>query len=281
MTRDRLEQARRHIEDHVGTGLSLGEIARAAGLSPFHFARAFAARFGMGPVAYVRLRRLSLAADRLARPDPPPLVELAFDAGFDSQQAFTRAFKRAFGAAPGRFAAGRAARKEIPPMSDLAPGRLTQAPRPVMKPALRIAGLTEQFDADTVSGIPALWDRFAPRLPLPGQAGGATYGVCASAGDDSGGLRYTAGAGLAPEAAVPEGLQLLELAARPYLVFSLELDGGPLHPQMQASVKEIWGERLPASPWKLAQAPDLEVYPADFRPEQPGGRVEWWIPVEA
>ena len=49
---------------------------------------------------------------------------------------------------------------------------------------------------------------------------------------------------------------------------------------MQSAVKEIWGERLPKSGFKLANAPDLEAYPPEFTPGR-AGYVEWWIPVEA
>jgi AraC family transcriptional regulator len=49
---------------------------------------------------------------------------------------------------------------------------------------------------------------------------------------------------------------------------------------MQKAAREIWGGRLPRSGFTLARAPDLEVYPPEFRPDQPGAWVEWWIPVE-
>ena len=49
---------------------------------------------------------------------------------------------------------------------------------------------------------------------------------------------------------------------------------------MQSAVREIWGERVPASGCTLTRAPDLEVYPDDFAPDRAGAWVEWWIPVE-
>lgn len=50
---------------------------------------------------------------------------------------------------------------------------------------------------------------------------------------------------------------------------------------MQAAAKQIWGDLLPKSGRRLAQAPDLEVYPIDFAPDRPGLAIEWWVPVEA
>ena len=164
--------------------------------------------------------------------------------------------------------------------TDLPASHLTQAPAPARKPALRIAGLGRDFDEATVSGIPALWGEFAPRLPFPGQVGGETFGVCC-AGPGGKGVHYVAGATLGEGAPVPDGLEAVDLPPQAYLVFRQVLSGGPLHPQMQSAVREIWGERVPASGLALARGvPDLEVYPDDFAPDRPGAWVEWWIPVE-
>jgi AraC family transcriptional regulator len=278
---DPLDAVRRFIDDAILEQLTLADLARTAGLSTFHFTRQFTARFGLSPMAYVRTRRLSQAAGRLAYGPPQSLVELAFDSGFDSQEGFTRAFKRAFGVSPGRFARG-----DLPPPPEMTmtdapalPPRLTQEPRPAAKPALRIVGLTRHFDDSTVSTIPALWDDFIGHMPIAGRDGEGTFGVCAMAPAGQG-LAYAAGVPLKAGAAVPEGLDLIELPAMSYLVFRQILDGGDLHTQMQAAVKAIWGRLVPASGLKLAPAPELEVYPPNFQPGQKDGFVEWWIPVE-
>lgn len=85
-----------HIEAHLFKPMSVARLARVAGLSPWHFSRLFAARLGESAMDYVRGRRLEPAASRLSGADKPPLIELAFDSGFESQEAFTRAFKRRF-----------------------------------------------------------------------------------------------------------------------------------------------------------------------------------------
>lgn len=279
---DPLERARRHIEANLLAPLSLRDLAEVAGVSPFHFSRQFAARFGASPMAFVRLRRLFHAAERLSGPSPPSLIDLAFDCGFDSQEAFSRAFARAFGAPPGRFRRIAAPRQEFSmPNTDTVPPTLSEAATPALKPAVRLAGLTQDFDDTNKTGIPRLWDRLM--AAWPGLPGGArrTFGVCAAGPQaESGGLRYMAAAELGSDEAVPEGLEVLDLPARRYLVFRQVLDGGDLHPQMQAAAREIWGHRVPRSRHRLASAPDLEVYPEDFRPDRAGAWVEWWLPVE-
>jgi len=279
---DPLERAMAYVEAHAFDPLSLEALADVAGLSPYHFARQFHARFGLTPMAFVRARRLGLAARRLAEGETDGLAELAFDAGFESQEGFTRAFKRAFGVSPGRYRRERAAH---PLLKDPAMSALAGSPSLIMHPAprreagFRTAGYQAEFDESNKAGIPALWARLTPRLPLAGQAGGRTYGVMWAS--DSGCFHYQASVALEPGAEAPEGLEAKDVPPQTYLVFRHELDGTDLHPQMQAAMREIWGVRLPALGHKLARGPDLEVYPADFDPARAGGWVEWWIPIEA
>ena len=278
---DALERVLRYIEDRLFEPLDVTGLAELAGLSTFHFIRVFTARVGSSPMAHVRSLRLIAAARRLTEADPPTLVDLAFDCGFDSQEGFTRAFRRAFGVPPGRFRRGAIAHMENVLMPLAAPPNLTMSSGPVAKPALRIAGPVDLFSPETVAGIPQMWLRLTPRLPLPGQASGDTFGVCMAAPDQPEGcMRYMAGAPLTPDAPTPPGFEVVDLPARPYLVFRQEITAGGLHAQMQAATKAIWGELVPRSGYTLARAPDLEYYPPEFRPDQDGW-VEWWIPVEA
>lgn len=171
---DALDRARRHVDAHLFDPLTLSDLARAARLSAYHFSRSFAARFGMSPMAYVRARRLVEAASRLASDAAPSLIDLAFDCGFDSQEGFTRAFKRAFGMPPGRYRRADA-RNPLEALTDDPATQvrisITQSSAPVRKPPLRIAGCGGLFTEQNKAGIPRLWEKLGPRLPLPGQAG--------------------------------------------------------------------------------------------------------------
>jgi AraC family transcriptional regulator len=277
---DTLERVRAHIEAHLFEPLDAEGLAAVAGLSAYHFSRQFSARFGDSPMAYVRQRRLVAAAERLAGQTPTSLIDLALDCGFDSQEGFTRAFKRTFGEPPGQYRRGVGEHLETVLMSVTKAPALTSSPEPVMKPALRIAGLAGRFDDSTKASIPTLWMRLVPHLPLKGQLSLETYGVSAAAPDmDGDAIRYLAGVGIAVDAPAPVGLEVIELPARPYLVFRLQIEAEGLHPQMQAAMKVIWGELAPRSGYTLAEAPDIEYYPPDFQPNR-AGWVEWWIPVE-
>jgi AraC family transcriptional regulator len=280
---DPLERARAFIEANASETFSLETLASVAGLSAYHFSRQFTARFGLAPMAFARERRMDLAAERLGRDGRPALIELAFDLGFETQEGFTRAFKRAHGVTPGRFRRQpRGKQVEIPTMTDVAsPLRLIQSPTLARKPGFRVAGVSGVFDETTRNRIPALWPRLIERLPVPSQIGDdASFGVCWGAAGSGGAFHYMAAVPIDPNSSAPEGLETKDVPAQTYLVFRQETDGTDLHRQMQAAVREIWGERLPKSGYKLAGGPDLEAYPPRFQPDVPSW-VEWWVPVEA
>lgn len=79
--------------------LSLSEMARLAGLSRYHFIRAFRAATGETPRQYQIAARLRAAADRLVD-TKAPITEIAFDVGFNDISHFNATFRRAFGVSP-------------------------------------------------------------------------------------------------------------------------------------------------------------------------------------
>ncbi|HEY0105833.1 MAG TPA: AraC family transcriptional regulator [Rhizomicrobium sp.] len=282
---DFLAQVLAHIEAHRDEPLTVAELAAVAGFSPYHFSRLFAARFGESVMGYVRLCRLQAAALRLAGDAPPPLAELAFDCGFESQEAFTRAFRRRYGTPPGRFQRAALARQSRSPMERPMPhhpaARVARLEDLVRRPAFAVAGVGALFTEDNKRGIPALWPRLVRALPLAGQVDARTYGVCKMIDRQEGCLRYLAGVEVAGDAPLPEGFERIGLDAHAYAVFRLTLDGGALHPQMQAAMPRIWGELLPKSGLKVVPAPDFELYPADFEPLRKGSHVDMYVAVEA
>lgn len=276
MENDFLADVLAHIEAHLFEPLTLADLAAVAGLSPYHFSRAFTARLGNSVMDHVRARRLEAAYMRLSGSSPPELIDLAFDCGFESQEAFTRAFRRRYGIAPGQFKrASQPRRFEAMPDS----ANVTQLAN-VRRDAFSVAGPRAAFDDENKSGIPSLWPRLIRCLPLAGQMSHGTYGVCWAADMKSGTINYMAGVEVKDDTALPEGFERIALKAQTYAVFRITLDGGNLHRQMQAAMPLIWGGLLPKSGLKHVPAPDLEVYPDDFNPEVKGMYVDIYIPVE-
>ena len=87
------------IERRLVGEVTLESIASACGASPSHLSHLFSAATGQSIVAYARARRLSLAAEALAK-GGDDILAVALDAGYASHEAFTRAFRAAWAAGP-------------------------------------------------------------------------------------------------------------------------------------------------------------------------------------
>lgn len=85
-----------YIEENIAHDLLLSQLAEVAGLSPFHFARAFKESFGLPPLHYVASRRIERAKVLLAQPDLS-VTEIAFRLGFGDTSAFSAAFRKRTG----------------------------------------------------------------------------------------------------------------------------------------------------------------------------------------
>jgi AraC-like DNA-binding protein len=101
----RISDALRRIEAQTDEPLALADLARAAGMSPFHFLRTFQQVAGMTPHQYVLRTRLNRAAVRLRTSDDP-VSAIAFDAGFGDLSTFNRRFRRVMGCSPGVYRSG-------------------------------------------------------------------------------------------------------------------------------------------------------------------------------
>jgi len=93
------------MEDNLHNPVSLSKLARAAGYSQWHAGRIFKEITGKTPFEYLRVLRLSKAAEEL-RIKPSKIIDVAFDFVFDSHEGFTRAFFRQFGESPKKFSRG-------------------------------------------------------------------------------------------------------------------------------------------------------------------------------
>lgn len=97
-----IQQTIHYIEQHLHEALSLESIAVYAGFSKFHFHRIFQKHIGMSATEYVRLRRLANAASALLH-TKERIIDIAFYYQFESQEVFTRAFKKVYHLPPGQY----------------------------------------------------------------------------------------------------------------------------------------------------------------------------------
>ncbi|PCC74169.1 AraC family transcriptional regulator [Nannocystis exedens] len=93
------------ISRTLDQALDLAALARGAALSPFHFHRVFRGMVGETPLEMHRRLRLERAARALLTSDAA-VTAIAFDAGYETHEAFTRAFRQAYGVPPSAFRQG-------------------------------------------------------------------------------------------------------------------------------------------------------------------------------
>lgn len=102
LNRRALEKAYAYIEDHLGEHFTLEDLAHAACVSRFHFARAFRSSTGYSPMAYLLKSRIERAKEILAYGEQK-ICETAVSLGFFDQSHFARSFRRQTGFSPREF----------------------------------------------------------------------------------------------------------------------------------------------------------------------------------
>ena len=88
-----------YIESNLDGQLNLDEIAKEAGYSKFHLNRMFSDHVGYTVYKYIQMRRLTAAAEKLVY-TKKPIIEIAYEANYGSQQSFTLAFRRLYDCTP-------------------------------------------------------------------------------------------------------------------------------------------------------------------------------------
>jgi AraC-like DNA-binding protein len=101
------------IDRHYVKPLTVRQLAARAGISPFHFIRAFRAAFGCTPHQYLRTRRIERAKELLVT-TPLPVTEICDQIGFQSLGSFSSLFRRLANETPAQFRARRRRNVYIP-----------------------------------------------------------------------------------------------------------------------------------------------------------------------
>jgi transcriptional regulator GlxA family with amidase domain len=98
----RITRAEDYLLAHLRKPISRAELAEVAGISIRAISRGFAKRHGMGPMAFLKRRRLEAARADLCTAEPGSLSvsEVAFRYGFAELSSFSAAYKAIFHEAP-------------------------------------------------------------------------------------------------------------------------------------------------------------------------------------
>jgi AraC family transcriptional regulator len=171
------------IGDHLDDNLTLETLSQVACFSKYHFHRLFSRHTGLSVGQYIKWLRLKRAAHQLIVHKDKTIINIAIDAGFQSNESFTRAFKQSCGENPTDFR-----RKcswhtfDLPPYLLLKTTDLTMLKVEIKTlPARRLAMISHYGDpkkiAQSVQKLIA-WAKQQPvnLKPKPGQAFGFGYG---------------------------------------------------------------------------------------------------------
>lgn len=83
--------------------LTVDKLSQVAGFSKYHFHRVFCSYTGKNVTAFVLMVKLKRASYQLAFQHEMKVIDIAYDAGFENPESFSRAFSREFNQTPSQF----------------------------------------------------------------------------------------------------------------------------------------------------------------------------------
>lgn len=263
---DALEKAIIYIENHLNSDIDLSIVAKEAGYSLYHFHRVFKCVIGDSIKEYIRKRRITEAAKELTYTNKP-IIDIAIKYGYQSREAFSRAFEKVYGRNPSdvrregllyfirepmafdymMFEYSR--RKEgIKPLFRKLPERLVVGNRYQMK----VGGSNYQ-------DIPLLWQKWNKDRPWTqmkeGKYDNKCMGICIFSQGNT--FDYMIGYEVKTVNHIPASMTLHRLEPSLYAVFRTV---GPITESVQKTWEYIYTIWLNESHYKHTGAHDIEHY---------------------
>lgn len=271
-----------YVEEHLYEPVTIHDIAKASSYSAYHFSRIFKSLVGDSPKEYLRKRRLTVAASRLLQEDTS-ILDLALQCQFESQEAFTRAFKQLFAVTPGQY------RKESDPyrliykdqfsphMLHHLQNNLVMEPTIVEREPIKTVGIAKRYSNDDLD-LKKLWSAFKPyKDKIPNRVGDELFGIYEEYEEDGDetGFTYVCSAQVSSFDDIPENMVSRIITGQKYACFEHK---GELA-SLENTLKFIWGSWLPKSKYDYVEKPDFELYGPGFC-DAPGNILRIFIPIQ-
>lgn len=100
---DRFHQLLNFIDSNLDESLTVDTLSEVACLSKYHFHRQFSAFFGITAFSYIKQARMKRASYQLAFKSEMRIIDIAIANGYESSEAFSRAFSQSIGQSPSQF----------------------------------------------------------------------------------------------------------------------------------------------------------------------------------
>ena len=266
------------IENHLRMPISLEDLAALCAVSKYHMVRSFRTSTGHAPMTYLRARRLTEAAEALAKGDTD-LLSIALEFQYQSHEAFTRAFSQYFGVLPNSIRRAKSTETLVFMEKITMDQNLIvdlDLPKITKLGAFTVKGVGVNTSVDDTSNIPVLWQELNQHLsPEEWAKVPATFGVCVDF-DEAGKFRYVAGFDPFGPIEAPDSFESTTVPANTYAVFTHR---GHIS-DIGKSTYTLWNKTLPESGHTAISAPSFERYDQQFNAVTGFGDVEIWVPIE-
>jgi len=287
---ENLNHAMVYIEENLDGDIDFQRLSQIACCSEYHFRRMFSFLAGMALGEYIRNRRLTVAASLLKDTDEK-VIDVALRFGYESPDAFTKAFQSMYGVTPAQVKKSGVTLSTFLPMTFQlsVKGGYKMDCRIIEKGAFSIVGVSGRIPLIFRGPNPHtadVWKKLKQEdlLILMGYSEIEPKGilnVCANYEDKaSEGTALDLYVGIAVEKPLPERLMkrydVLKVEASTWAVFTSCGE----HP---SAAQEVWGRIFdtwfPSSDYEMSGGPELLWYESyDFG--KPDFRADIWIPIK-
>ncbi len=277
-----------YIEENLTEPLSVQSICELFPFSSWQFQRIFRALAHDSLGNYLRLRRLTEAAQKLIQEPSRRILDVAVEFQFGSQEAFARAFKSQFGVTPLEIRENpellRVQKKPVisTELLDHMQTGIDKEPKILSHRTRYFVGMESVIrsplgkNPDYVDLAPKLWEQFNPRRKeIPERMAGVGYGIAVSENmlDDT--MLYLAAVEVSEPKFIPEGMRVLKIEPQMYAQFENINHNKRSH----STIDYIYGMWLSSSEFKRAPGYDYEIFDQRFDPKDPKSISTYCLPI--
>lgn len=276
----------KYIEENLAKDIDFKEVARLAFCSEYHFKRMFSFLAGISLSEYIRRRRLTCAAFDL-KDSNVKVIDIAMKYGYNSPDAFARAFQNLHGITPSEARTNGHSLKAYPRMTFLLSikGGSEMNYRIEEKEAFRIVGIKKRVPIifnGVNPEIAAMWGSLDSKTidKLKQLSNVEPMGMLSASTNFPEGRMEEKGEldhyiGVATTEKCPDHLTQLEVPASTWAVFEAI---GPFPDTLQDVWGRIYSEWFPSSNYEQIEGPEI-LWNEDKDVTIPSFKSEIWIPI--
>jgi len=276
-----------YIEANLDMDITLAQVAKVAGISQWHFQRIFKALTNETLKTYIRSRRLANSLEKLLTTNTR-IIDIALSAGFESQESFTRAFKKTFDITPNEYRKlgnkGLFLKKvqfdsnylqHINQNISLNPQIYTQEKMLLVGQRTRFYSVDSEKN-NIAEKLPPLWANFLSHMgEIKNTVSSVCYGVVQQSKENAEQLDYYAAIEVDAFGTLPKNMVSIEIPAATYAKFTHK---GAVK-NINSTVNYIYSSWLLKSGMKHTYGADLEFYGADYHPVSSKSVMYYAIPI--